>query len=236
MSKGSYSPPLLSLNNPLERAIAAERTEVVKSLSLKYNMSSDRSFMNMIDSSFENERLEILNGPLATTQTYISFARLEYDKFTIATRSGREALAESLLLNGVDSNARNLNGAHFNALIEAVRFSELNIVELLLRYNASVGSSRFGMPLTIAACIGNLDIAESLISHGAKIFPCSFEAESSSALTSLEELSTSVAGDTILTVCLAPTPLYAACYHGHREMVEMLLNHGAAVDFPSPQP
>jgi ankyrin repeat protein len=41
------------------------------------------------------------------------------------------------------------------------------------------------------------------------------------------------AGSTTL-VRLDPTPLYIACYHGHLNVVELLISHGAEVNFPSP--
>lgn len=158
------------------------------------------------------------------------------DSLVNAIAAGHTEIVRTLLKNGIDPNTPNQAGS--TPLIEAIRHSRDSIVSLLLEYCCFLGNDCGGMPLTIAACLGNLRIVRELIIHGGPIFG-EFESENKMFLPyGVETFIGDSAGDLDVSLCymvrLPPTPLYLACYHGHLNVVELLLSYGAEANYPSP--
>ncbi|TVY93107.1 Ankyrin [Lachnellula willkommii] len=147
-----------------------------------------------------------------------------------AVRLGHGEIVEMLLKHGVDPDTKDQYGIPI--LILAIQASYTSVVEMLLRHRCSTSNTPYGLPLTVAASLGDIPIARLLLGYGAETFSETFHHLSSTKLVSLEE--------TLIDypqLCLSPTPLYMACYRGHRPMVDLLTGlpiHGAAVDFASP--
>lgn len=147
-----------------------------------------------------------------------------------AVRLGYGEIVEMLLKHGVDLDAKDLHGIPI--LILAIQACHTSVVEILLRNRCSTSNTPYGLPLTVAASLGDIPIARLLLGYGAETFAETFHHLSSTELVSLEE--------TLIDypqLCLSPTPLYMACYRGHLPMVDLLTGlpiHSAAVDFASP--
>jgi ankyrin repeat protein len=154
------------------------------------------------------------------------------DAFLNAVRLGNQRTIEILLKNGVGPNIQDELG--LTALVVAITASQLSLVETLLRYGCNMDNTRHGLPLTIAVCLGDLEIASLLIEYGAEIFKDDFNHVNATALVSLMQLLTAEDPQPAARIGLSPTPLYMASYCGHREIAEILINHGAAVNFASP--
>ena len=156
-------------------------------------------------------------------------------------------------------------------IIEAIRTRNQEMVSLLLDHRCKLEATQHGLPLTVAASMGCVEICKLLITAGAEVFSGSYKDSRAAAMLSLQTLDTksrhrrrvtfpetnldtpriaqqqssSISlpedpqtipqnGKQLFEICLSPTPLYMACCSGHKYLVEVLLEHGAAIDFPSP--
>jgi ankyrin repeat protein len=153
-----------------------------------------------------------------------------------AITNGRTKVVRLMLKLGTDPNGPNQAGS--TPLIEAIRHSRDSIVSMLLEYDCSLGNTSAGMPLTVAACVGNLSAVRELILHGAEMFGEPSESENLMAMAYTDNSFTDPGGSghqaSRSRVYLSPTPLYMACYHGNLDIVKLLLHYGAASNFPSP--
>ncbi|KAL3425249.1 hypothetical protein PVAG01_02040, partial [Phlyctema vagabunda] len=118
------------------------------------------------------------------------------------------------------------DGGRYCAYMRAIRNGRLDMVVYLLSRGCGVNNNAEGLPLTMAASMGHLEIAQILIAHGADPFSNSSDAENL----------TYVADDSHnrFSIEISPTPLYAAAVNGHLEMVKYLLACGAGSDILSP--
>jgi hypothetical protein len=152
------------------------------------------------------------------------------DAFVTAARFGHREVIGILLDYGISPDAKDQGG--LSALVSAIRASHISIVELLLRHGCSLGNTRHGMPLTVAASMGSIPIAKLLLDFGAEVFSGSIYDESSAALVSLDEDIDNP------RICLSPTPLYVACLRSDSAMVKLLLDdrerRGANPNLESP--
>jgi ankyrin repeat protein len=139
----------------------------------------------------------------------------------------------------------------------AIREGNYNAVNYVLNEGRRKGDGRGvraifdGIPLTVAAAVGTLNIAKLLVRNGANVFSESHidndEIISTSGLYSRfkkiprpqytiklnsNHLSTLDLNSEELS--MSPTPLYAAAANGHEEMVKWLLSEGAFPDLASP--
>jgi ankyrin repeat protein len=210
----------------------------------------DANFYSMLmDAAFDDNNISKIESLLVLLDLGLFLdgvrtAELRIDGFypakvmTKAVRMGHSEIVRLLLEYGVNPNTPDPDG--FLPLIEAIKCSQDIIVSMLLEYKCSLDNTSFGLPLTIAAYLGNTTIARQLIQQGAEVFPESFRIDSAVDLTSLHENYPFYINHYSFKrpfnpkICFSPTPLYMACYHGHRSIVALLLNYGAAANFPSP--
>lgn len=244
--------------NALERAVLSGHPRVVIFLKERgYKVASlfihADSYFDLVDSAVDQDEPEVLQCLfLVTNKTrgepgidaYIPDNQAT-DDFPLSNRRGTLAflkavengslrVVEVMLEYGVDPDMHDARG--YTALIVAITTSQEAIVEILLAYKCHTGNTAAGMPLAVAASMGNLAIAKLLLNSGAEVFADTLSNPRSSAMVSLiGNEPHQLDGDPGFgDLCLCPTPLFMACYHGHREMVQMLLNNGAAPEFPSP--
>ncbi|PMD40955.1 ankyrin [Hyaloscypha variabilis F] len=150
-----------------------------------------------------------------------------------AVAHDRREVVRTLLKNGVDPNMPDDVGC--TPLIAAIRFSRDSVVSILLEYDCLLGNTIAGMPLTVAACLGDLRIVRKLILHDAEVFREPTESGSLMSMACLGERFTGALENVSPpNLHISPTPLYMACYHGHLNVVELLLSYGAATNFLSP--
>jgi ankyrin repeat protein len=243
--------------NALERAVLGGHPQVVMFLKEQgYKISNlfihVYSYFELVDSAVDQDKPEVLRCLFLVTDKTRSGPGIDEhipdnqaaDKFTLTDRRGTVAffraiengslrVVQAMLEYGVYPDMHDERG--YTALIAAITTSQEAIVQILLSYNCHTGNTAAGMPLTVAASMGNLAIAKLLLHSGAEVFADKLSNPRSSAMVSLignepHELDGNPGfGD----LCICPTPLFMACYHGHREMVQMLLKNGAAPDFPS---
>lgn len=128
----------------------------------------------------------------------------------VAARTGDMAMLQRLLDSGVDINegtAKRLGPG--NAMTQSAWAGSTGAVQLLLDRGFSTGENRLGLPLIVASTHGWTEIVELLLAHGAD------------------------ANARVVTNYIPDTPLTAATYSDKldSQIVEMLLDHGAEIDF-----
>jgi ankyrin repeat protein len=101
------------------------------------------------------------------------------------------------------------------------------VVESLIS-NGNISPTSEELLLSLAASIGNLEVAEVLVRKGGNVSP------KDTYRNTLEELELTIPGESTSTVQLIPTPLYVAAANGHRAMAEYLIKMGAGPDTMSP--
>jgi len=126
----------------------------------------------------------------------------------IAARFGSRDMVEFLLAEGADVNQAAPGDG--NALIMASAFGHLDLVTLLIERGAQVDGVVHGdeTPLINAARMGRLDVARYLIAQGADV--------------NLAVIAPTIDGSE------RRSPLSEARRRGHREIVDLLRDHGAA--------
>jgi len=127
-----------------------------------------------------------------------------------ALRSGDSSMLSSLLDSGLDCDITfRLSGCSRPAVCLAVERGHVGLVELLCARRCSTSALDSGglTPLHLAASLGYVDIAHTLIRNRAEI-----------------NSSSSLGGD---------TPLHLAAVGNHLNVVQLLLEQGAVVDHPN---
>ncbi|KAL5322302.1 hypothetical protein ACEPPN_010274 [Leptodophora sp. 'Broadleaf-Isolate-01'] len=154
------------------------------------------------------------------------------DALIIAVKSGLQNAVKVLLDWGAD-NPKAPNRTGSVAVIAAVKSSQWESLLTLLQHRCPLGSTPLGMPLTIAAAMGDFGIAKALVALGAEYFCAPYTDARSARLACIhsDPIYDPIDYRSSFRVFLTPTPLYMACYYGHKEIVEYLLNQGADLAF-----
>ena len=105
------------------------------------------------------------------------------DVFVLTVQKGFLAVVAGMLQCGVDPNIP--DGNHYLPIVQAIRSRNQEMVSLLLCHGCSPGATRFGLPLTIAAAMGDLAICTLLIANGAEVFHGSINDVHAMAMVSL---------------------------------------------------
>ncbi|KAG4436826.1 hypothetical protein IFR05_007675 [Cadophora sp. M221] len=118
------------------------------------------------------------------------------------------------------------------ALIAAVRSSQQGLLSTPLRRCRSPRSAPLGMPLAIAAAMGDFMTTKALIALDVEWSGVGGAPYTDARSASLAYIYSHLIYDPVdyrssFRVFLTPNPLYMACYYGHKEIVEYLLNQGA---------
>jgi ankyrin repeat protein len=200
-----------------------------------------KSFLEIAINDNHIKRVEcalLLQKAAATTYgfEYIGSHRHASNLLVKAITNGQTEIVRLLLEHGADPNG---NPEDPPPLIEAIRHSKDSIVSILLEYGCFLGNTAFGMPLTLAACLGNFSIARQLILSGADVFEGTLDSKTLVAMAYIEEEhlhkpKAYLQDENRYTMSLSSSPLYMACYYGHLPIVELLLSCGAAANFLSP--
>ncbi|KAL2064621.1 hypothetical protein VTL71DRAFT_3758 [Oculimacula yallundae] len=160
-------------------------------------------------------------------------ANLQGQFFSALWQESQMAVQRCLEL-GIDPNMPHSTGRI--AIVDAIRSGNLELVSILCVYGCSLQCTPFGLPLSIAAAMGNLQIAEILVRYGAELFGRPTEDQKDTVLAELfgEGSENKQPDPTNHLLYLSPTPLYMACRYGREIIVEMLLLRGSSEEFPSP--
>ncbi|KAH7416746.1 hypothetical protein BKA64DRAFT_701531 [Cadophora sp. MPI-SDFR-AT-0126] len=232
----------------LERAFASRHFDTVLYLScvgygidsICPNIDTYSRLLNNAITAGDCEIAEFLLSPRLILPFEISPQVLS-DPFVLAIQEGLLIVVAAMLRLGVDPN--NSDGMDQIPIIAAIRSRNFKTVALLLEYGCDLNLTRYGLPLTVAASMGDLAVCKMLIASGAEVFHGFYEDVHAAALVSLppkRHLQTPStrqdrpSNNRQPEMCLSPTPLYMACYYGYRDIVQMLLERGSAIDFPSP--
>jgi ankyrin repeat protein len=226
----------------IERSLLAGQTEALIALSrLGYPVNTllpdEASFYKLMDTAIHDKNVKVTESLLFLLHEHSSpvFAQINMkgpeisDLFLNAVKIGNKCVIDVMLKHGIGPDIQDKNG--LTALVVAITASHLQLVETLLQRGCKTGNTRFGLPLTIATCLGSLEIASLLVEYGAEIFKD--ESNYANDLVFFEQFSIDDA-EPATHLCLSPTPLYMAAYCGHREITEMLIRRGAAVNVASP--
>lgn len=131
-----------------------------------------------------------------------SYAHDGWTPLHLAAFFGRRAAAEVLLDNGADLHARSRNSTDNTPLHAATAAGRRELVELLLARGADPNSQGAGWtPLHLTADNGDVAIAEMLLGSGADVNARSNDGR---------------------------TPLGMALQRGHKDMIDLLSQHGGA--------
>ncbi|CZR67167.1 uncharacterized protein PAC_17066 [Phialocephala subalpina] len=144
----------------------------------------------------------------------------------LTAQKGRHDLVEVMLRHGVNANLRCMTIP--SPLLLAITYSHITIVKILLESHASTKFTCWDLLLTAAARTGNLAIVELILSYGAE------DLEDNLKGGGLQAISWPVKIAQSPELYLAPTPLYIACYHGHEDIVRVLVDRGASAYLASP--
>jgi ankyrin repeat protein len=160
----------------------------------------------------------------------IGYDHLEMGKlnaFISAASEGHEFVVRACRKYGLNPLQADQGG--MCAFMRAIRNGRYKVVEYLLTPDPDVRAEACGvranvegLPLSLAASMGHMDIAELLLKNGADAFSTSSNAVDL------------IYSDLVPIIDMSPTPLYAASANGHKAMVEFLLVHGAGPDSLSP--
>ncbi|PVH79018.1 ankyrin [Cadophora sp. DSE1049] len=221
-----------SWRSTLERAFASRHFDTVLYLSsVGYKIEQEtylRFLINAIATG-DHESAECLLNPELTLRFKIDPQELS-DVFVLSVQQGFHFAVARMLQLGVNPNV--LDRQNQVPIVEAIRSRNQEMVALLLQYGCCLEMTRYWLPLTIAAAMGDLAICEMLIAAGAEVFHGSYKDEHAVALIAVFE--TNQTSQRQLELSLSPTPLYMACSYGHWDIVRILLESGAATNFPSP--
>lgn len=123
----------------------------------------------------------------------------------LAAYLGHRAVAEVLLRNGADVNARAHNGLANTPILRAVMGQQGEMVALLLAHGADVNTPNIAgsTPLHKAAIEGNDSLVRLLLAHGAAVNARNTGGQ---------------------------TPLVHALYHGHAEIAALLEEQAVAAE------
>jgi hypothetical protein len=152
------------------------------------------------------------------------------DILSQAVQAGHHDIVEVLLSQGADPDSLDRFGV--TPIFHAIRLSHVETVRVLLDHNASTAATDIGLPLTLAAGIGNFAIVELILASNAKVFG---ENSEGSSLTDLIYIAESLLNGREPEITLCPTPLYMACYYGNSEVVRLLVDRGASPLISSPK-
>ncbi|KAI0430727.1 ankyrin repeat-containing domain protein [Xylaria sp. FL1042] len=167
-----------------------------------------------------------------------------------AARLGHSELVQFLLEQGADPNM--LQGKHHTALRAAIIGAHTAIVEALLQHGTDINltptphdGEELSPLLTLAAEFSNAEIVSMLVAAGTDVLvnveghqhPLIFAAERGN-LEMVQCLLTAGTPANIATLDTSQnrrmgrkkTPLHVACYHGHEEIIQLLIDTGAEVE------
>jgi len=149
-----------------------------------------------------------------------------------ACHGGSTDVTKYLLGQGADPGVTNAQGK--TPLSIAAQMGSVGVVEHLLRAGAKLDSPEFeSPPLVLSARYAREDVLRLLLQQGAEV-----DAKDADGRTALHH--TSIRGDTSIASILVEAcadlethdregrvPLFCACYHGHPQTIEALLEAGA---------
>lgn len=224
--------------NALERAVLAGHLEIVRALHqagwqpknlLEFGAADG---IIRLDQAAAQGNLQVVVSLLEVLQLDwldLSYEKLEMcrlDALVSAASGGHENMVRACRKYGLDPLKS--DGRGMCAFMRAIRNGRVQVVEYLLSPDAElriegcgVRTNVEGLPLSLAASMGYLKIAEMLLKHGADTITASSSAENLIFSSSH-----------FIDIC--PTPLYAASANGQIAMVEFLLANGAGPDVLSP--
>ncbi|KAF8858991.1 ankyrin [Acephala macrosclerotiorum] len=226
--------------NALECAIVSGHDAIVNFLHVagcKIALFNDNeSFFGLLDKAAYQMDIELLDtlfllGLTALTKDTISHDSRVLNTLVKAVEKDHHTVVEAMLRHGANPDVPAKSG--MTPIFHSILRSSIASLKVLLSYNASTGVTSLGLPLTLAASIGNPDIVEVLLSYNADMnvdvprdggfLPSVYQGYD-------PEMPFSLWKD-----YLCPTPLYVACYHGHLAVSRMLQEHGASPYLASPK-
>lgn len=168
----------------------------------------DVVFSPQLNSAIEEDEMDVLASSMSADE----------ESLFVAVRSGnKEAVQNLLSTKRVDVNCRNANGE--TALQTAVEEQDLDIVQILLKNNAEIGSALFQ-----AVRNNSLQCVRILVAYD--------KSRKSFGAKSLEKFSTKGTGRTLGRFDEFLTPLGLAVLNGSYEIVEFLVSKGYKVEHP----
>jgi ankyrin repeat protein len=151
-------------------------------------------------------------------------------------RKGNTETVELYLKGGWDVNYEyGYTAGHNNLMDIAVRYGHIDIVRLLVEYGAHVdkGSGRGYTSLDLAAREGHLDIVEYLCSKGAKIYYLAVEYAIEEENFEILEFLLEAESDRSSKQYLLNKALLDVVYYGKTEILELIMNNGAEINYSS---
>jgi len=225
------------LCNALERAALAGHAEMVRYLRnqgwkapglLSGNAISGIRRLNKAVNEGNSRVLAALLEMFQNNGRPLGIIRLEEAKEDVLIRAasnGDLAVIQECIKHGLDPSKPDQRGT--SAYFEAIRSGQHEVVNFLISADVGCGveATAEGLPLSVAASVGNLQIAEVLVAHGARDL---------SPSTIAEDLAVINATLHPFERPRSPHPLYVAAVNGHKSMVAYFLGLGAGPNTISP--
>lgn len=120
------------------------------------------------DCDLKDVRRRIASGDDVNATDSKGFTPLHWCALRSMVSDKSQKIAEILIENGADPNAKTTNADKYSVLNWAIDVESLNLVEFLIKKGADVNLEAGGvMPLMRAASSGNRQMVKLLISYGA---------------------------------------------------------------------
>ena len=192
---------LMRLNTSFFRLCSKKNADnILPHAPLVLNKFDKRYFMNYY--AYEGNE-HIVTNLLNHHASLVYTSWLGMNPFVCASDGLNEKILNVLIQRGLKPIKRNQQP--ITLLHKAVYYGNINTVKSLIDLKIDINNQNIpaeSTPLLIASYLGNADIVELLLEHGAKVDLVDDEDD---------------------------TPLHCACIHGHFTIAQSLLKHGASV-------